>query len=79
MRKRLEIVGTLLRSRPLEEKSELVETFADRALEWIAAGRVTPVVHGVIDLERAADAHALMERNENFGKIVLAVGSDGDA
>ena len=39
----------------------------------IPAGRIAPVVHCAIELSEAAHAHALMERNENFGKIVLRV------
>ena len=54
MKRRLTVVGTVLRSRPLEE-------------------RIAPVVHRVFEVEAAAEAHALMERNENFGKIVLSI------
>ncbi|HXV75138.1 MAG TPA: NAD(P)H-quinone oxidoreductase [Candidatus Polarisedimenticolaceae bacterium] len=73
MRKRLTLIGTVLRSRTLEQKIALVEEFSARILPLIADGRVSPVVHGVLDLDRAAEAHALMERGENLGKIVLRV------
>jgi len=71
LRKRLTVVGTVLRSRPLEEKIDLVQTFARTMLPLLAAGRLNPVVDRVVPLEDAASAHAAMERNENFGKIVL--------
>lgn len=73
MRKRLTVVGTVLRSRPIEEKIELVQSFAKTMLPLLAAGRLRPVVDRVVPLEDAASAHAAMERNENFGKIVLTI------
>jgi len=73
MRKRLTVVGTVLRSRPVEEKIELVQSFARTMLPLLAAGRLQPVVDRIVPLEDAAAAHAAMERNENFGKIVLKI------
>jgi NADPH:quinone reductase-like Zn-dependent oxidoreductase len=40
-------------------------------LGHVAAGRLSPVVHEVLSLERAADAHQILERREAFGKVVL--------
>ena len=40
-------------------------------LEHVAAGRLSPVVHQVLPLARAAEAHQLLERREAFGKVVL--------
>ena len=73
LRKRLTVIGTVLRSRPIEEKIELVQSFAHTMLPLLAAGRLHPIVDRVVPLEDAASAHAAMERNENFGKIVLKV------
>ena len=71
MRRRLTIVGTMLRSRSREEKASLIQEFASRILPLLTAGRVAPIVHAAFALEQAAEAHALMERDANFGKIVL--------
>ena len=71
MRRRLTLVGTMLRSRSREEKAALIQEFAARILPLLTAGRVAPVVHCTFALEQAAEAHALMERDLNFGKIVL--------
>jgi NADPH:quinone reductase len=73
MRKRLTVVGTVLRSRPLEEKIELVQSFARTMLPLLATGRLRPVVDRVLPLDEAAAGHAAMEANENFGKIVLTI------
>ena len=37
------------------------------------AGKLKTVVHQTFPLERAADAHRMMEASEHFGKIVLEV------
>jgi NADPH:quinone reductase-like Zn-dependent oxidoreductase len=40
-------------------------------LQHVAAGRLSPVVHEVMPLARAADAHRLLEERRAFGKVVL--------
>ncbi len=72
MRKRLTIVGTVLRARPLEEKIALTRTFADRVVPWLATGRIRPVLDRVYPAEQVAEAHARMSANLGFGKILLA-------
>lgn len=67
--KRAQILGSTLRSRSVAEKAAIVSAFVSRFLPL-----VRPVVHAVLPLERAEEAHALMESSEHFGKIVLNVG-----
>lgn len=73
MQKRATVRGTLLRSRPLEEKAAATRAFELSVLPHLATGRIRPVVDRTFPLAQAADAHRLMEANENFGKIVLTV------
>lgn len=40
-------------------------------LGHVAAGRLSPVVHQVLPLARAADAHRILENREASGKVVL--------
>jgi putative PIG3 family NAD(P)H quinone oxidoreductase len=73
MRKRLEIRGTMLRSRPLEEKIEAANVLARNLAPLFARGELEAVVDRVLPLARAAEAHAYMASNEGFGKMVLEV------
>lgn len=70
--KRAHVVGSVLRSRPLEEKIALAQRFAREALPWIASGALRPIVDRVLPIEEIAAAHRAMEADENVGKIVLA-------
>lgn len=69
--RRLRVVGTVLRARPLEEKIALAQEASRTLLPLLAAGRLQPVVDRVLPLSEIARAHTALERNETFGKIVL--------
>ena len=71
--KRLQVRGTTLRARPLEEKAAAVKAFEKSVVPHIASGRVKVVVDRVFTLAEAGAAHEYMASNANFGKIVLAV------
>jgi len=73
MHKRLTIVGTVLRSRSSEEKATATRLFAEQVVALLANGNVRPVIDRVYKLEGIRDAHARMESNESFGKIVLTI------
>jgi putative PIG3 family NAD(P)H quinone oxidoreductase len=73
MTNRLTVVGSVLRSRPLEEKIALVREFARRILPLFVVGSLRPVVDRALPLDAVATAHALLERNETFGKVVLTL------
>ena len=72
LRSRLEIIGTVMRSRPHEERVLLVEQFRAKVLpEFSAGGSFRPIVGEVFAMEQIALAHQAMEANRVFGKIVL--------
>jgi len=71
MQKRLRVHGTVLRSRPLEEKAALTQEFARRMLPLFASERIGAVIDHVFPLDEVSEAHRRMESNANFGKIVL--------
>lgn len=69
--KRAQITGSTLRSRSVDEKASFVSAFLERFGADLEAGRIRPVIHSVMPLERWKEAHQLMESSEHFGKIVL--------
>lgn len=71
--KRLSILGSTLRSRSEVEKGRIVASFLDRFGEALEAGRIRPILHEVMPLARAADAHRRLQASEHFGKIVLRI------
>lgn len=73
LRRRARIFGTVLRSRPLEEKIAAMRTFEAQVVPLFARGKLAPVIDTTFTLDEAAAAHARMASNAGFGKIVLRV------
>ena len=71
------VIATSLRSRPAAEKATVCASVAAHVWPLVASGAVRPVVHDALPLERAAQAHALMEASGHVGKILLTVGEVG--
>ncbi|MBI5948208.1 MAG: NAD(P)H-quinone oxidoreductase [Chloroflexi bacterium] len=71
--KRLQVRGTTLRARSLEEKAQATRAFEKGVLPHIASGRIKVIVDRVFPLAEAGAAQEYMEANANFGKIVLSV------
>ena len=71
MGKRARIFGTVLRSRPLEEKASLTQALAREVVPLLADGRLVTVVDEVLPMEQIREAHQRMESNRTFGKILL--------
>ena len=84
LRKRLEVIGSVMRTRALEERIPLVAAFSREVLPWFdgsatrrlgdSAGSepLRPIVAAVHPFAEIAAAHQAMERDENFGKIALS-------
>jgi len=71
--KRLRLIGSLLRSRSVAEKGEIVRDFSRRFWPLLESGRIGPVIDTVLPIVRAAEAHRILEENRNIGKVVLVV------
>jgi NADPH2:quinone reductase len=55
----------------LSANRPLMESAWNRLSEWLAAGKLTPVIGKVFPLEQAREAYTLMQEGKNYGKIVL--------
>jgi len=73
MAKRISIMGSMMRPRTAAEKAAIARDLHARVWPVLDAGRCAPVIHDVLPLEQAAQAHRLMESSDHIGKIVLRV------
>ena len=73
MVKRQQILGSVLRSRPVAEKGRIVAEFTKTALPRLADRTVVPIIEKVFPLDEVREAHRMMEEDRHFGKIVLKV------
>lgn len=69
--RRLTVAGTTLRARPLDERAAIVAQLREQVWPLLAAGRIRPVVHAAVPMDRAGEAHELLDSGEVFGKLVL--------
>ena len=74
MRKRLQVIGSVMRSQPLANKIAITERFRSRWLPELESGRLRPLIDTSFPLAEAAAAHQYMEDNRNVGKIMLVMG-----
>ena len=71
MRKRHRVIGSTLRGLPLAEKIAAVERFRAGFFEYMASGKIAPVMDRIFPFSEARQAQERMESNLNSGKIVL--------
>ena len=69
----LRLIGSTLRSRPLAVKAQIIEQLTRRIWPAIESGSIRPAIHRVLPIDQAEQAHAILERRENIGKVVLQV------
>jgi putative PIG3 family NAD(P)H quinone oxidoreductase len=75
--RRQSMLGLIMRTRPLADRIPVVERFRRDWLGRLASGELSPVVDSTFPLAEASRAHAHMETNTSFGKIVLSVTAGG--
>jgi NADPH2:quinone reductase len=73
LHKRAQLIGTVLRARPLEEKIAAAQLLGRHLVPLLARGALRPVIDRVLPLAQAAEAHACVASNATFGKVVLSV------
>ena len=73
MRKRIRVIGSTLRARPIGEKALVMDGLRRDVWPRIEAGEITPIIEAKFPIEQTADAHALMAGNDTVGKILLTV------
>ncbi len=72
-RRGFKLIGSTLRSRTPAVKAKILSALEERVWPCFASGAVKPVVYKVLPITKAEEAHALLQKRENLGKVVLAV------
>jgi NADPH:quinone reductase len=57
----------------LSQKSEIMQPAWRRLSEWIAQGKLSPVIGQVFPLDRATEGYKLLQEGKNYGKVVLKI------
>ncbi|GLY88067.1 NAD(P)H-quinone oxidoreductase [Actinoallomurus iriomotensis] len=75
MSRRASIQSTGLRSRPREEKAEIVASVREHVWPLLESGAVRPITDRTVPMHDAAAAHRILEESTHIGKILLTVGN----
>lgn len=71
LRKRVTLVATVLRTRPVAEKAAAARTFEETVVPLLRRGAVRPVIHATLPMDEVVRAHEMVGSDETFGKVVL--------
>ena len=74
--KGLHLVGSMLRNRTPEFKAYILSELVKNVWPKIESGQIKPSIYKILPIERAEEAHGILERSENVGKVVLRVCSE---
>ncbi|MDW7658471.1 MAG: zinc-binding dehydrogenase, partial [Bacillota bacterium] len=69
----IRLIGSTLRSRTPQFKADLLAELVRTVWPKVTSGEVRPTIYRVLPITQAAEAHAILERGENIGKVVLTV------
>lgn len=67
------IIGSTLRSRTPEVKAQILSELVDNVFPKIEAGLIKPTIYKTFPIQQAEEAHDVLKRGENVGKVVLQV------
>lgn len=73
LRKRIQLIGSTLRTRSVEDKIDLTQRFIRFSEERFNNGKLAPVIDRVFSWRDVMEAHEYMEQNKNIGKMVLSI------
>lgn len=67
------IIGSTLRSRTPEMKAFILSELVKNVFPKIESGEVKPTIYKTLHITQAQEAHAILQRGENIGKVVLTI------
>ncbi len=72
-RRGIKLIGSTLRSRPSEMKARILADLERLLWQSFSSGTIKPVIYQALPIAQAEEAHAILQRRENIGKVVLLV------
>ncbi len=73
LKRGLRLIGSTLRSRTTEKKGEILAGLEKQIWPAMEAKTIRPVIFKTFPIREAEQAHAVLERGENIGKVVLSI------
>ena len=67
------VIGSTLRSRKPEVKAQILSKLVEEIWPKVSSGEVKPTIYKVLPITEAEEAHDILYRGENVGKVVLTV------
>lgn len=67
------IIGSTLRSRTVDTKAYILDQLVQNVWPKIESGKIKPTIYRVLPITEAEEAHDILTRGENVGKVVLKV------
>ncbi len=67
------IIGSTLRSRTPEVKAQILAELVKNVFPKVESGEIKPTIHEVLPIEKAEEAHDILYKGKNVGKVVLTV------
>ena len=77
LKRGLRLVGSTLRSRTSDMKAQILDALEEKMWPKIESGLIRPFIHRTLPIEKAEEAHDILQRNENIGKVVLQIRRPG--
>jgi NADPH:quinone reductase len=78
-RRGIRLIGSTLRSRSSQMKAEILTRLEEAFWPSFSSGAIKPVIYQTLPITQAEEAHAILQRRENIGKVVLTVGGNTNA
>ena len=69
----VKLIGSTLRSRSSKMKAQILAGLEEALWSSFASGKIKVLIHQTFPITQAEEAHAVLQNQENLGKVVLTV------
>ena len=69
----VKLIGSTLRSRTSEMKAQILSELEEKLWNLFSSGKIKVLIHKTLPITKAEEAHAILQKQENLGKVVLTL------